>query len=205
MRAYKEIHCTPYCACAPCVQTDKQNYNIEISESTHSLCRVGTYCFTHYLKIQTVTSLDSCGYTLHKHLQAQNIIFQVKTHISGPVKWWRSISADRQKPEILRFLRHQLILIIIIFKIFSLNSDEISALRKQILIKHISIGSTCFWHSYHVYWFIFCKFFDPAPDPTHRQYFTWPYIIAGSLPCTRSASMGVHICNSYTMVLRDYR
>ena len=35
---------------------------------------------------------------LHKHTQAQNIIFQVYTTFLGLAKWWKSISAARTKP-----------------------------------------------------------------------------------------------------------
>ena len=63
---------------------------------------LGSTCGSaHQYKIQAVTSPDSSRYAVHKHLQAQNIIFQVYTHILGPAKSWKSISAARQKLEIL--------------------------------------------------------------------------------------------------------
>ena len=45
----------------------------------HSLCRV----VYPLIQIQAVSSPDSSRYSLHKHMQAHNIIFQVYTHISG--------------------------------------------------------------------------------------------------------------------------
>ena len=75
----------------------------------HSLCRVATCGSAHQYKIQAVTFPDSSGYAIHKHSQAQNIIFQVYTHISGS-KRWKSISATRQKREILAVLHHQRVL-----------------------------------------------------------------------------------------------
>ena len=43
----------------------------------HSLCRVATCGSTNEYKIQAVSSPDSSMSTVHKHSQAQNIIFQV--------------------------------------------------------------------------------------------------------------------------------
>ena len=42
----------------------------------YSLCKVGTCVSAHQYKIQAVTSPDSNRYAIHKHSQAQNIIFQ---------------------------------------------------------------------------------------------------------------------------------
>ena len=39
--------------------------------------------FHPLIQIQAVTSLDSSGYTVHKKSQAENIIFDVYTNISG--------------------------------------------------------------------------------------------------------------------------
>ena len=62
------------------------------------------------------------------HKDRTSYVFQVYTHISASSKRWKSISATRQKPEILAVLHHQYTCNNnnkFNFKIFSLNSDEI--------------------------------------------------------------------------------
>ena len=69
---------------------------------------------------------------LYNNLQAQNITFHIKSHISGPTKWWKSISTYRQTPEILVIFSLKLIK-----PIFNWKS-------------YFPKVATCFWHSYNV-------------------------------------------------------
>ena len=48
-----------------------------------------------------LSTLAGICYTLHKHLQAQTIIFKSTLTFLDLAKQWKSISAARQNPEIL--------------------------------------------------------------------------------------------------------
>ena len=49
-------------------------------------CRVGTCSSTHLYKLPDFTYTDSSMYAVHTHSPAQNVIFQVYTHICGSSK-----------------------------------------------------------------------------------------------------------------------
>ena len=54
-----------------------------LNRNSYQRVRCTLYVGLQHAVPPTSTSPDSSGYTLHKHSQAQNIIFQIYTHISG--------------------------------------------------------------------------------------------------------------------------
>ena len=113
------------------------------------LCRVATCVPPTNTKFEPFLLLTQVGIPYTNTYKAQNIIFQLYTPFLGIGKRWKSISAARQKPEILAFSSSSIAIIIIIiiiiilfnFKIFffPINSDEISP--RSVYKTYITIGS----------------------------------------------------------------